>query len=268
MLEPVAIYYEHCESGWHVPEAPTNNHILLLLTHGAITYRIEDRDYRLTKGDLLYVPQGAVRSAFNPSTEHHEMYVAHYQYSGDGDGLPILTHHHPRHVSLMQFDYMRQRFSLLAQHWLRKHRYGPTLIHSVLLEMLAIVEEENASHTHEDKAYSLVSQLQNHIATHYRRTIPMQELARLVDRTPNYVSRLFKEATGQTITDYIQQIRITAACDLLANSQMNVGEVSDFLGFCEQSYFNKVFKRLTGTLPSTYMKEKVKIWKSTNNEGS
>lgn len=90
----------------------------------------------------------------------------------------------------------------------------------------------------------------------------MDELARLVERSPNYISRLFKEETGQTVTDYTQQLRITAACDLLANSQMNVREVSDFLGFCEQSYFNKVFKRLTGTLPSAYMKEKVRRWKA------
>src|SRR5690606_22329985 len=97
---------------------------------------------------------------------------------------------------------------------------------------------------------------------HYRRTIPIQELADLVQRTPNHISRLFKEATGQTITAYMQQIRISAACDLLANSQMNVGEVAEYLGFCEQSYFNKVFKKHTGTLPSAYMKEKIKRWKA------
>ena len=262
MIKPIAIYYEHCESGWHVPEAITSNHIVLLMTSGEITYRIGEQTVFLSKGDVLFVPEGAVRSAVNCSGSPHDMYVAHYRYTGAGEGLPLLRHASPLHTKLIQYEYMKQRFSLLAQHWLRKHLYAATFCHSILLEMLTIMNEEIDSSAGLDKSYSIVSEIQNHITLHYRRAIPVQELADLVQRTPNHISRLFKEATGQTITAYTQQIRISAACDLLTNSQMNVGEVAEFLGFCEQSYFNKVFKKLTGTLPSAYMKEKVKLWKT------
>jgi AraC-like DNA-binding protein len=261
MIEPLAVYYEHCEPGWYVPEAKTPNHILILLTSGSITYDVENQRFHLHKGDLLYVPQGIVRSATNHTDSTHEMYVAHFLYEGTGEGLPLLQQGAVQYIKLFQFEYMKQRFSLLTQHWLRKQLYTDTFCHSILLEMLAIVNEETDSNVNMNRSYSLVSQLQNHITMHYRHAITMEELASLVQRTPNYVSRLFKEATGKSVTEYIQQVRILAACDLLTNSQMNVGEVSDFLGFCEQSYFNKVFKRLTGTLPSTYMKEKVKLWK-------
>jgi AraC-like DNA-binding protein len=262
LIEPLAVYYEHCDSNWHVPKARTKNHILVLITSGETTYRVENEVVLLSKGDVLFVPEGVLRSAVNHSGAPHDMYVAHYRYEGTGDGLPLLQHARLRHTKLFQYEYMKQRFSLLAQHWLRKPMYAAAFYHSILLEMLAIVNEETDSSARLDKSYSIISQLQNHITTNYRRAIPVQELADLVERTPNYISRLFKEFTGQTITEYTQQIRISAACDLLANSQMNVGEVSEFLGFCEQSYFNKVFKKLTGTLPSAYMKEKVKLWKT------
>ncbi len=260
MIEPLAVYFEHCESGWHVPEAVANNHILILVTSGGMTYTVNSEATRMKKGDMMYVPQGVIRSAYNGADQPHEMYVVHFRYIGEGEGLPLLQDTIPRFIKLHQFEYIKQRFSLLTQHWLRKHLYTGTFCHSILLEMLAIVNEETDSSMNLDKSYSIVSQLQNHITTHYRSAIPMEELAELVGRTPNYISRIFKESTNQTITEYVQQIRITAACDLLANSQMNVGEVSEFLGFCEQSYFNKVFKKLTGTLPSTYMKEKMKVW--------
>lgn len=262
MIEPIAVYFEQCEPGWVVPESAARNHILLLMTEGTIVYRIGGSECLLTKGDALYMPKGAIRCGLNRSGAPHEMYVAHFQYAGDGEGLPVLLENRNIHTRIMQYDYVKQRFSLLTQHWLRKTKYADTFCHSILLEILAVVNEEADSVAKRDRAYSIVNQIQSYIAANYRRTIGMDELARLVERSPNYISRIFKEETGQTVTDYTQQLRITAACDLLANSQMNVREISDFLGFCEQSYFNKVFKRLTGTLPSAYMKEKVRRWKA------
>lgn len=263
MIEPVAIYFEHREpNNWHVPKSKTNNHILILITSGTILYTVEDQPFSLQKGDLIFIPQGVWRSALNTTKEAHDMYVAHFHYRGDGDGLPMLISPNRCLTRPFNFDYMKQRFSLLTQHWLRKSTYSDTICHSILLEMLAIINEEIDSQSLQGKSYSIVMLLQAYILNHYHRTISVTELAEHVERTPNYVSTIFKQVTGQSVTDYIQQIRIAAACDLLTNSQMNVGEISDFLGFCEQSYFNKVFKKCTGTLPSTYMKEKVKIWKS------
>jgi AraC-like DNA-binding protein len=261
MIEPISIYFEHCEPNWYVPSAPASNHILLLITNGSITYSVDDQPLTLHKGDVLFVPQGAVRHAANSAKEAHDMYVAHFRYIGEGEGLPMLINPRYHLTRLFQFDYVKQRFSLLTQHWLRKTAYAETICHSILLELLAVINEESDSQVIPSKAHSIVLQLQSYILNHYHRTITMTELAQHVERTPNYVSMIFKQETGQTLTSYMQQIRIAAACDLLINSQMNVGEISDSLGFCEQSYFNKVFKQITGTLPSTYMKEKVKVWR-------
>ncbi|NQX59673.1 helix-turn-helix domain-containing protein [Paenibacillus qinlingensis] len=262
MIQPVAVYFENCEPNWHVPKGMTNNHIVILMTNGNIRYTIEDQIFSMQKGDLLFVPQGVWRSAMNPTKEPHDMYVAHFHYQGDGDGLPLLITPNRCITRPFNFDYMKQRFSLLTQHWLRKSVYSHTICHSILLEILAVMNEEIESQSTQGKSYSIVMLLQAYILDHYHRTITLTELAEYADRTPNYVSTIFKQVTGLSVIDYIQQIRIAAACDLLTNSQMNVGEISDFLGFCEQSYFNKVFKKCTGTLPSTYMKEKVQVWKS------
>lgn len=262
MIEPVSIYFEHCEPNWHVPKGKTNNHILLLVISGTMLYTIEDHSLSLQKGDMLFVPQSVWRSASNSPKEAHDMYVVHFRYHGDGDRLPMLSEPKLYLIRPFNFDYMKQRFSLLTQHWLRKSDYSGTICHAILLEMLAVINEESDSQSMPGKSNSIVMQIQAYILDHYRRSISMAELSEYVDRTPNYISTIFKQVTGDSITEYIQQIRISAACDLLINSQMNVGEISNFLGFCEQSYFNKVFKKITGTLPSIYMKEKVKIWKS------
>ncbi len=263
MIEPVAIYFEHCEPGWHVPPAPADHYILLLLTSGEIVYNVGGAKLSLEKGEMLFIPEGTHRSAVNDSGHPHDMYAAHFRYKGNGEGLPLLSEPQCIKAKLVNADYMRHRFSLLTQHWLRKSPYTQTLCHGMMLEMLVILNEDVGNRSIPAKSYGIVMQLQQYILEHYRETISVQDLAAHVELTPNYISGLFRQATGVTLTEYIQQIRISAACDLLTGSQMNVSEISDYLGFCEPSYFNKVFKKITGILPSVYVKEKPRIWVKT-----
>ena len=261
MIDPIAIYFEHCEPGWRVPPTPANNHILLLIADGKITYTVGTDAIPLTRGDALFIPAGTLRAADNGMQDAHDMYVAHFRYAGDGDGLPLLSAPRALKTRVHNFDYMRHRFTLLIQHWLRKSAYMGALCHGILLEMLAILNEEAESSAAHGKSHGLVTQVQQYVLAHYRRTITMAELADHVGLTPNHISSVFRHTTGMTISAYIQQIRISAACDLLTDSRMNIGEVSDFLGFCEPSYFNKVFRRVTGLMPSAYVKERAQVWR-------
>lgn len=257
MIEPVAIYYEHCEAGWQVPRSRTNNHIAVLVTEGQAVFETEQGSFRLSRGDMLFMPRGLERSASNSPEEPHEMFVAHFQYEGEGEGLPLLTVPQARVARPHNYDYVRNRFAALVQYWLRQSPCRPALCHAALLELLALFAEASESAASQGAAAGLVYRLEAYMLLHYRRTIAVGELAAHVGKTPNYVSALYRQSTGRTLTDYMQQIRIASACDLLLTSQMNVREISDYLGFCEQSYFNKVFKKITGTLPSAYVRHKV-----------
>lgn len=264
MIEPVAIYFEHCEADWHVPPSPADYHIVLLLISGEITYTLNGTDLiTVEKGDMLFIPEGTLRAAVNTGRQPHDMYVAHFRYEGDGDGLPMLQEPQNIHASLIHADYMKNRFSLLTQHWLRRSPCTGTICHGMMLEILSVLYEDAIRDTLPGKSHGIVLQLQQYILERYRESITVQDLADHVALTPNYISSLFRKATGVTLTDYIQQIRISAACDLLTGSQMNVSEISDYLGFCEPSYFNKVFKKITGHLPSAYVKGKPRIWVKT-----
>lgn len=257
MIEPVAIYYEHCEPGWRVPSSATRNHILVLVTEGEATFETTANRFVLGKGDLLFLPQGIERHAYNAESGAHEMFVAHFRYAGTGDGLPLLTGHEPLKVRPMNEDYLRYRFSALNQYWLRNSAHAATLCHSALLELLALLSEEAVHGEARSSASGIIYKLEEYVLGHYRQPITNQELADYVGKTPNYVSSLYKKTTGRTLTDYMQRIRVSAACDLLTTSEMNIGEISDYLGFCEQSYFYKVFKRVTGSLPSEYVRHNV-----------
>ncbi|MDF2724377.1 MAG: AraC family transcriptional regulator [Paenibacillus sp.] len=262
MLTSVAHYFEHQEPNWQVPTSLTQTHIIVFVTEGTLTYVVEDKPYRMTKGDIIVIPQGVRRGVQgNDPANGHDMYLFRFRHDGADDGLPLLLSRQPNLIRTSQFEYMKQRFSLVTQHWLRKSAYSSILCHCMLMEIIAHLNEEMDSQIEHGKAYSHYIKLQNYILRHYRRPITVPELAEQIGRTPNYVSTIFRKATGQRITDYIQQIRITAACDMLLYGQMSVREVSDTLGYCEPSYFNKVFKKVTGMQPSTYIHEQDRLFK-------
>ncbi|MDR2917989.1 MAG: response regulator [Tannerella sp.] len=70
-----------------------------------------------------------------------------------------------------------------------------------------------------------------------------------------HLHRKLKELTNQTTRDFIRNIRLKQAADLLAGKNLTISEVAEATGFNNLGYFSKVFKELYGVSPSTYMEE-------------
>lgn len=82
--------------------------------------------------------------------------------------------------------------------------------------------------------------------------ITLSSLAEEVNMNESYVSRLFKNETGTNIVNYINMIKMEKAKDLLRQPDMIVKDVANALGFEEQSYFNRMFKKYFGLNPKEY----------------
>jgi AraC-like DNA-binding protein len=67
-----------------------------------------------------------------------------------------------------------------------------------------------------------------------------------------HLSRIFREAAGKNIRDYIIEARINAAKDLLLNTSDTISSIAAVLQFCDQSYFAASFRRRTGMTPRAY----------------
>ncbi len=90
------------------------------------------------------------------------------------------------------------------------------------------------------------------IEEEYASKITLEELAAVCRLSPNYFSRYFKEAVGQTPFEYITVYRIEAACEMLAEGSGNITEVCFSCGFNDLSYFIHVFKKHKGVSPRGY----------------
>lgn len=87
------------------------------------------------------------------------------------------------------------------------------------------------------------------------KTISLQEAADIVHLNSFYLSKLFKNKTGQNFYDFLLRTRMEAAVKLLTQSEYKVYEISEMVGYKNQKSFLKIFKRYYGMNPSDYRKE-------------
>ena len=78
--------------------------------------------------------------------------------------------------------------------------------------------------------------------------------AALVNMSESYFSHIFKKDVGISFIDYVNNEKIEKAKELIVSSNYKVYEVSEMLGFQNSTYFNMLFKKITGLAPNDYKK--------------
>lgn len=98
----------------------------------------------------------------------------------------------------------------------------------------------------------IVKGIVNYIEENYQTDISLNLLAERFNVSPNYISRLFKEVTGETLFNYLNRVRIEKAKSFLKDMQMKMYEIGYRVGFKSAVHFNIVFSRITGITPKQY----------------
>lgn len=87
---------------------------------------------------------------------------------------------------------------------------------------------------------------------HYREKISLERLSSMTGLNKSYFSQLFHKEMGMPFGDYLEGIRIQNAQRLLRSLSLSMSDIAEMVGFANQNYFTKVFKKQTGLVPSQY----------------
>ncbi|WP_413375797.1 helix-turn-helix domain-containing protein [Alkalihalobacillus sp. 1P02AB] len=93
---------------------------------------------------------------------------------------------------------------------------------------------------------------QEYIFNHLYEDLTLETLANHVNLSPAYLSKKFKDETGGTLINFIQQQKIDEAKELIIYSNLSISEICSLLNFYDQSYFVKVFKKYTLQTPTQF----------------
>ena len=91
-----------------------------------------------------------------------------------------------------------------------------------------------------------------YMESHYHLPLTLDDLAEIAGMNPKYFCRVFRSLTHHSPVDYLNFYRIEQAAYLLDSTDLSVTEVGSRCGFCESSYFTKVFKKYKGATPVSY----------------
>jgi two-component system response regulator YesN len=99
-----------------------------------------------------------------------------------------------------------------------------------------------------------IDTIKQYINQHIAEELTLEGLAEVVHLHPQYVSRLFKQKAGMTLTDYIMQVRLGRAKVLLSETNLSIMRISEKCGLLDPNYFSRLFRKHEGMTPTQYRK--------------
>ena len=123
-----------------------------------------------------------------------------------------------------------------------------TLQYNLLFDFAERVSRSKLPKGVSKEVFSCAEFIKNHTCDH----ITIDDVAAHIGKSRAYTTRKFKAELGTTIGSYITECKISEAKNLLRHSDFTVSQISDYLFFANQPYFQNVFKRETGMTPTEY----------------
>ena len=103
-----------------------------------------------------------------------------------------------------------------------------------------------------ESTFDVVEASKKYIEANYTKNITLDDLSMAVNISSYYLSRIFKENTGENFIDYLTRLRIERAKELLSTTQYSMKEIGVMSGYPDPNYFSKTFKKNVGVTPTEY----------------
>lgn len=110
----------------------------------------------------------------------------------------------------------------------------------------------NAGADREKRSESVMEKAKDYIRQNFQKDLTLDEVSKIVDISPYYFSKLFKQETGENFIEYLTKIRMKNAEKLLLDSSYSIKEICVMSGYGDPNYFSRIFKKYEGVTPSEY----------------
>lgn len=148
----------------------------------------------------------------------------------------------------------------------RMCKYGETaqendkiMLNSIVIQLVYKLSEETKNRLYQYRMksnnYRDVEKAIKYIKENLTSTLKLETIAAYVGFSPIHFHNCFKSATGKTLHEYVEELRITKATNLLLTTNQTLTEIAYQCGFSSQSYFSYAFKRRMKMTPREYTKE-------------
>ena len=160
----------------------------------------------------------------------------------------------------LNMPYLSEQLSHVEEWWLRGTTVGKQAAQSAMTQYLYIILQalENPPSTSSEQTFKIM-----HLHGMLRQNICNPQLSvnwisHNMHTNPDYISRLFRKATGQTLGNYILRQRLAHARQLLETSTLNVAEIGQMVGYENPTYFSRLFRHFHKLTPREYRSQHIR----------
>ncbi|MBD2846543.1 helix-turn-helix transcriptional regulator [Paenibacillus sp. IB182496] len=254
MFNEVTVNLDKMIPDWHTAAERIRWHIVVLMIEGQAHYVINNEEVILSPGQILFIPLHSERSGKNVAGQPHHKYTVLFNLSAPFKDEPDYLSRKTYFVlRVNNFEYYKHRIEKMFAELREEQPLRYFICKGILQELLGLLGKEMRESTIAPMKLSYVKAMKDYLIDHYREAIEIDDLARLIHRSPNYTISIFKEVMGQSPIQYIHYLRIMEACNLLTDTDMTVSSISEHLGYYDPSYFSKTFKKFMSTSPKAFI---------------
>ncbi|MBU5593694.1 AraC family transcriptional regulator [Amphibacillus sp. MSJ-3] len=260
-------YFSYCGFAKTEPRhsfgpAIREQYLIHIILEGEGYYSVKNQKYSLKKGQGFVIPPNI--STFYQSDENNPW---SYIWIGIGgeligsylDYIGIRTDHFSFDVQNLS-DFKAIIFECFAYE--HDDLINEIVLQKQVYKFLELLVKSSAIHKRDintKKMNPYVSQALEIIVKNAHENISVASISDQLSISPSYLSRLFKKDIGSSIKEYINEIRITIGCDLLASTDYSIQEISEMTGFSGSQAFSKAFKQSRGIQPTLYRKKRLGV---------
>lgn len=236
---------------------------LYYIIEGEREYFIDDTFFKVSKGDLVWVPANVLHRTAGKGANRYLIYFK-YEFINKYAQTPLLKEllrndafvFHADTVNDAQINNLLSR--ILAEFTEQETEFSDrreTLIVGYLLQLLFLLYTAENTYVAKIPEETHASQIIKYINENYATIMNMEEVANKFFISKYYLCHLFKKSIGVSFVSYLNTIRIKAACEILKTESIYLSEIAIRCGFNSTPYFCKVFKDEKGISPSEYRKK-------------
>jgi len=259
----IALSHNMPESHFH------STYEIYYLMSGQREFFIKDRTILVPEGHIVIISPNVLHRTMNARKPKYERFIVNIHESmmtaAYGERPDVLK-------PLFEREYLvfacspqdRLFFDELVQTILRELQQQNSgfemYMHTLVLQMLIVCCRHIQSRDLEpmispSPMHDRISEIVRYMNKHYMEDLSLQQMAEKFYISPYYLSRLFKEATGFTFVEYLNNVRVKEAKKLLESSSLKVNQISRKVGFGSVTHFGRVFKEISGHAPLYYRKK-------------
>jgi len=240
------------------------NHFVLLLGYSGECPLVQDnREYILKKGTFQILFPNTLHYGSAPVSENQSHFWCHF-YLPDGfsieenvdyerqDGICYI----PEFSQIYDCEKYYILFSQLIDEAekFRSDRNTHNIICASYIRIIlsSLAEQCNEIATKTDSRRARTAKICEWLTVHACKGITVSDAATALGYNPDYLTQLIKSRTGMSLCNYLNEIRLREAKNLLLNTNKTVSEVAYETGFSDEKYFMKLFKKREHATPTQY----------------